>query len=182
MVGLLIATALGLAALAGFFHKIEGKIKVGTGGLEFPIGAPRAEQQIEQGKAVDANRIAAAVDALTETLSQFSVSQGGPVEPTIPTGPPPPRGQYEVLMVDDAVATFATLTAEERHLVQMEIARMSSPGFHTKSDPRAILRGDAGRSYHVHRVSDSNLRLWYRPLAKRGEDAPDRLVVVSIEK
>ena len=82
-------------------------------------------------------------------------------------------------LVDDAVVTIATLTNHERVQVQTEIARMSHPDFREEDEPRAIRAGDQGRSYRVHKVPDSNLRLWYRPL---NEDHPETLVVMVIEK
>jgi hypothetical protein len=84
-----------------------------------------------------------------------------------------------VQLLDDAVATMATLSNYERVQVQTAIARMSSAGFQERLDPRAIRAEDQGRTYYVHRVPNTNIRLWYRPL---DEDHPETLTVVVIEK
>jgi hypothetical protein len=84
-----------------------------------------------------------------------------------------------VVLVDDAVVTLAQLSNPERVQVQAEMARMGYPNFREEDDPRAIRAGDQGRSYRVHEVPDSDLRLWYRPL---NEDHPDTLAVMGIQR
>ncbi|OHU35945.1 hypothetical protein BKG80_19720 [Mycobacteroides chelonae] len=82
-------------------------------------------------------------------------------------------------IVQDAVVALSTLTMNERNQTQAEIARMNRLDFDERSDPRAIRTGDQGRSYRVHKVPGTNIRLWYRPL---GGDDPNTLVIMAVEK
>jgi hypothetical protein len=84
-----------------------------------------------------------------------------------------------VLLVEDAVFTMATLTAQEQELVRTEVARMSRPDFQTDLDLRATRPGDAGRSYRMHRVPEADIRLWYR---QKSESELHTLYVMVIEK
>jgi hypothetical protein len=56
---------------------------------------------------------------------------------------------------------------------------MSRPDFQTDLDLRATRRGDAGRSYRMHRVPESDIRLWYR---QKSESEPYTLYVMVIDK
>jgi hypothetical protein len=90
----------------------------------------------------------------------------------------PGLGRY-VLLVEDAVITTATLTPHQQDLVRTEVARMSRPDFRTDLDLRATRPGDAaGRSYRMHRVPESDIRLWYR---QKSESEPYTLYVMVIE-
>jgi hypothetical protein len=217
-----VAAGVLLVLVAAFFPWIEGTIELA--GMKLPVGARRAEKQLEQGKVVDASKVESAWKAMEEALSEYKVTQigttagQGPPAPTAGADPgrqrprrpqpgeletrlarpepaserpeppraeetaleQPPRTGRRVQLVDDAVFTAGTLTREEQRLVQMEVARMSSPDFQPETDPKAIRRGDGGRSYRVRRVADTDLRLWYRPLTE--DDAGSPLVVMVIEK
>jgi hypothetical protein len=89
-----------------------------------------------------------------------------------------PRPGRNVLLVEDAVFTMATLTPQEQELVRTEVARMSRPDFHTYLDLRATRPCDAGRSYRMHRVPESDIRLWYR---QKSESEPYTLYVMVVE-
>lgn len=168
----------GLAILAAFWSRVQGPVGFTRDGFSIPINAAnRAEKQIEQGRLVDENKLEAASKALEEALSRYNTSRVG--TPTVTQGPPSAPTNRSVALVDDAVVTMATLDPREHALVRNEIARMSRSDFREEDDPRAIRAGDQGRSYRVHNVPNSNLRLWYRPLS---EHHPDRLVVMVIEK
>lgn len=183
----------GLVILAAFWSRVNGPVGLTKDGFSIPIDAAnRAEQQLQQGKVVDADDTLGIVDTFEAVLSQHgarAVKEGQPPreiappqqEPEQEPTAEPPRWRLgrNVQLVDDAVVTIATLTNHERVQVQTEIARMSHPDFREEDDPRAIRAGDQGRSYRVHKVPDSNLRLWYRPL---NEDHPETLVVMVIEK
>ncbi|MGY4869792.1 hypothetical protein [Mycolicibacterium elephantis] len=215
-----VAAGVLLVLVAAFFPWIEGTIELA--GMKLPVGARRAEKQLEQGKVVDASAAESAWKAIEQTLSEFQVTpvDKPPVKPELPptgAGPerqrprrpepgeletrsespgppriparaepaPPPRREVNartrsVQLVDDAVVTMGTLTADERRSVLTEIARMSGPEFQPESDPKAIRRGDGGRAYHVRRVGGTNLRLWYRPLKEDEPSSP--LVVMVIER
>jgi hypothetical protein len=90
-----------------------------------------------------------------------------------------PRLGRNVLLVENAVFTMATLTPHEQVLVRTEVARMSRPDFHTDLDLRATRPRDAGRSYRMHRVPEADIRLWYR---QKSESEPHTLYVMVIEK
>jgi hypothetical protein len=89
-----------------------------------------------------------------------------------------PRPGRNVLLVEDAVITMATLTPHQQVLVRTEVARMSRPDFRTHLDLRATRPGDTGRSYRMHRVPESDIRLWYR---QKSESEPHTLYVMVIE-
>ena len=90
-----------------------------------------------------------------------------------------PRLGRNVLLVENAVFTMATLTPHEQVLVRTEVARMSRPDFQTDLDLRATRPRDAGRSYRMHRVPEADIRLWYR---QKSESEPRTLYVMVIEK
>ena len=90
-----------------------------------------------------------------------------------------PRLGRNVLLVEDAVFTMATLTPHEQVLARTEVARMSRPDFRTDLDLRATRPGDAVRSYRMHRVPECDIRLWYR---QQSESEPHTLYVMVIEK
>jgi hypothetical protein len=90
-----------------------------------------------------------------------------------------PRPGRNVLLVEDAVFTMATLTPHEQVLFRTEVARMSRPDFRTDLDLRATRPGDAPRSYRMHRVPECDIRLWYR---QKSESEPHTLYLMVIEK
>jgi hypothetical protein len=179
----------GLGAIAAFAPRVEGIVEFGKDGFKFPVRARSAEKQIQQGKLIDA-------DDLSKTLEDIKAALSPVGTPTITQEPPramssgetepdsvrahtdtsaesaAPPAQRKVSLVDDAVVEMLALTAEERNLVRAEVVRMGHPDFREESDPRAIRRGDAGRSYRVHKVPQSNIRLWYRRLDKRNKPNP----------
>jgi hypothetical protein len=176
VVGGVIGAGVILAGLAAFFPRIQGVLKLGKN-IEIPVAASDAEKQIKQGRVVDEDELEAAMKALEETLSRtakaieetlsrHNAPQVG--TPTVTQGPPSPK-RRSVALVDDAVVAMVQLEPSEQVRVRKEIARMSRPDFREEDDPRAIRAGDQGRSYRVHRVPETNLRLWYRPLS---EDQP----------
>jgi hypothetical protein len=89
-----------------------------------------------------------------------------------------PRLGHNVLLVEDAVITMATFTPHQQVLVRTEVARMSRPDFQTHLDLRATRPSDTGRSYRMHRVPESDIRLWYR---QKSESEPHTLYVMVIE-
>jgi hypothetical protein len=166
-----------LVALAAFWSRIQGTVELSKDGLKFPVGAvDRGEKQLEQSKVVDAESIGQRVEALEWLLraETWPPIFGGTVLPSAPAGPQ----TRNVQLVDDAVATMLTLTDRERTQVEAEIARISQLDFQVGADPRAIRPGDHGRSYHVHKVPDTTIRLWYR----QSDTDPEALVVMVIEK
>jgi hypothetical protein len=177
-----------LVVLAGFWSRAK-KVKLGKDGFELELDA--AEKKLQQGDLVDADNVPAAVEAVKEAVSQFgtpTVSQGPSPEGIAPPEQPeselpderrPWRLGRNVVLVDDAVVTMAKLENAEAVQVQVEIARMSHPDFREEDDPRAIRSGDQGRSYRVHTVPGTDLRLWYRPL---NDDRPETLVVMLIQR
>ncbi|OBB01510.1 hypothetical protein A5662_13495 [Mycobacteriaceae bacterium 1482268.1] len=74
---------------------------------------------------------------------------------------------------------IATLTVDDRKLVQAEVARMSRVGFQPDLDPRETSSRKTGRFYRMHRVPDSDIRLWYR---LKSHSEPRTLYVVVVEK
>jgi len=194
--GFFVLVGLVLVVLAAFYSQVDGLVDLGL--LKIPmVKARRAEKQIEQGQVVAGNNLEGAKKALEEALSRYNVSQFG--TPTITQEPAPPdtegtlkadaessdtiadRGPRlgrNVLLVEDAVITLATLTPHQQVLVDTEVARMSRPEFRTHLDLRATRPGDAGRSYRMHRVPESDIRLWYR---QKSASEPHTLYVIVIE-
>ena len=189
--GFFVLLGLLLVFLAAFYSHIDGIVELGL--LKIPmVKARRAEKQIEQGQVVAGNNLEHARKALEEALSRYNVSQTG--TPTLTRQPAPsemeressdtnadrgPRPGRNVLLVEDAVFTMATLTPHEQVLVRTEVARMSRPDFRTDLDLRATRRDDAPRSYRMHRVPECDIRLWYR---QKSESEPHTLYLVVIEK
>jgi hypothetical protein len=165
-----------LLALCGcFYSRIDGIVQFL--GLKIPIGrARRAEKQVADGQVVAGADVEGARKAVEEALSKYNVTQFG--NATLTQSPPPAQAR-DVQVVADAVATMATLSDDEADRVEAEIARMSRPDFREESDPRAIRAGDQGRSYRVHMVPKTDLRLWYRPL---DEKHPETLLVMVIQR
>lgn len=180
--GFFVLFGLLLAILAAFYSRIDGIVELGL--LKIPrFKARRAEKQIEQGQLVAGNNLERARTALEETLSRYNVSPSG--TPAVTQEPAPsetegtPYPGREVLLVEDAVLTMATLTPHEQVLVRTEVARMSRPDFRTDLDLRSTRPDDAARSYLMHRVPECDVRLWYR---HKSESEPDTLYLVVIEK
>jgi hypothetical protein len=194
--GFFVLVGLVLVVLAAFYSQVDGLVDLGL--LKIPmVKARRAEKQIEQGQIVAGNNLEGAKKALEEALSRYNVSQFG--TPTVTQEPAPsdtestlkadaessdtiadrgPRLGRNVLLVEDAVITIATLTPHQQVLVDTEVARMSRPEFRTHLDLRATRPGDAGRSYRMHRVPESDIRLWYR---QKSASEPHTLYVIVIE-
>jgi hypothetical protein len=182
--GFFVLAGLLLVVLAAFYSHIDGIVELGL--LTIPmVKARRAEKQVEQGQVVAANNLEEARKALEEALSRYNVSQFG--SPPVTQEPASSdtnanRGQRpgrNVLLVEDAVFTMATLTPHEQVLVRTEVAQMSRPDFQTGLDLRATRPGDAGRSYRMHRVPEADIRLWYR---QKSESELHTLYVMVIEK
>jgi hypothetical protein len=189
--GFFVLLGLLLVILAAFYSHIDGIFELGL--LKIPmVKARRAEKQIEQGQVVAGNNLEHARKALEEALSRYNVSQTG--TPTLTQQPAPsemerefsdtnadrgPRPGRNVLLVEDAVFTMATLTPHEQVLVRTEVARMSRPDFRTDLDLRATRPDDAPRSYRMHRVPECDIRLWYR---QKSESEPHTLYLMVIEK
>ena len=164
--GFFVLVGLVMIILAAFYSHIDGIVELGL--LKAPVvKARRAEKQIERGQVVPADRVEDAGKALEESLSQYNDSQ-------VPTTDP----GRNVLLVEDAVFTVATFAPYEQALIRTEVARMSRPDFRADLDLRATRPGDAKRSYRMHRVPESDIRLWYR---QRSESEPSTLYVVVIE-
>jgi hypothetical protein len=163
--GFFVLVGLVLSLLAAFYSHIDGMVELGL--LKAPVvKARRAEKQIERGQLVAVHRVEDAGKALEETLSQY-VSQ----VPTTDAG-------RNVLLVEDAVFTLATFASYEQALVHAEVARMCRPDFRPDLDLRATRPADAKRAYRMHRVPETDIRLWYR---QRSETEPSTLYVVVIE-
>ena len=182
--GFFVLAGLLLVVLAAFYSRVDGIVELGL--LKIPmVKARRAEKQVEQGQVVAGTNLEAAGKALEETLSRYNLSQFG--TPTVTQEPAfsdtnanrGPRPGRDVLLVEDAVFTMATLTPHEQVLVRTEVARMSRPDFRTDLDPRATRPGDAVRSYRMHRVPEADIRLWYR---QKSESELHTLYVMVIEK
>ncbi|MGL5440991.1 MAG: hypothetical protein ACRDDJ_00745 [[Mycobacterium] stephanolepidis] len=170
----------GLAALAAFWDRIEGPFSWTKDGIRFIIAA--AERKLQRGGAtIEADKVGDAAEAIQEAVSQFGTSSevGTPTttKSALPQGTSPNGRNIQI--VEDAVVALSTLTVNERTQTQAEIARMSRPDFDEQSDPRGIKARDQGRSYRVHKVPGTNVRLWYRTLD--GDD-PNALVIMAIEK
>ncbi len=174
-----------VVVLAAFYSRIDGIVELGL--LKIPIvKARRAEKQIEEGRLVAGNNLEEARKALEEalSLSRYSDSQFGPTAVTQESASSDTNANHvpcpgrNVLLVEDAVITMATLTPHEQVLVRTELARMTLPGFRTNLDLRATRPGDTGRSYRMHRVPESDIRLWYR---QKSESEPYTLYVMVIE-
>ncbi|MGH7293062.1 MAG: hypothetical protein ACREJT_17705, partial [Myxococcota bacterium] len=149
---------------------------VELGLLKIPIArARRAEKQLERGRMVGGANLDEARKALEEAVSRYHDAQPAVTQHPLASRDGPER---DVLLVEDAVFTIATLTLDEQALVRTEVARMSRPDFDTNVDPRESRPGDTGRSYHMHRVPDSDVRLWYR---QKSESEPYPLCVMVIE-
>lgn len=190
--GFFVLVGLLVVLLAAFYSRIDGIVELGF--LKIPMGkARRAEKQIEQGQVVAGNNLEGARKALDEALSRYNVSQVGTPTVTRESAlsgtalseaegtPNADRGQRlgrNVLLVEDAVITMATLTPHQQVLVGTEVTRMSRPDFQTQLDLRATRPGDTGRSYRMHRVPESDIRLWYR---QKSEYEPDTLYVMVVE-
>ena len=181
--GFFILVGLVMVVLAAFYSHVDGIVELGL--LTIPIGkARRAEKQIEQGQVVAGNNLEEAGKALEEALSPYNVSQFG--TPTVTQEPASsdtnanrgPRPGRNVLLAADAVFTMTTLTRPEQVLVRTEVARMRRPEFQTHLDLRATRPGDTGRAYRMHRVPESDIRLWYR---QKSESEPFTLYVMVIE-
>lgn len=165
--GFFVLVGLVLVVLAAFYSRIDGLVDLGL--LKVPtVRTRRAEKQIELGQVVAGANLQQASEALGETLSRFAQ---GPDRG--------PRLGHNVLLVEDAVFTMATLTPHEQLLVNNEVARMGRPDFRTGLDLRATRPGDAERSYRMHRVPDADIRLWYR---QKSEYEPHTLYLMAIEK
>jgi hypothetical protein len=189
--GFFVLLGLLLVIPAAFYSHIDGIVELGL--LKIPmVKARRAEKQIEQGQVVAGNNLEHARNALEEALSRYNVSQTG--TPTLTQQPARsemewessdtnadrgPRPGRNVLLVEDAVFTMATLTPHEQVLVRTEVARMSRPDFRTDLDLRATRPDDAPRSYRMHRVPECDIRLWYR---QKSESEPHTLYLMVIEK
>lgn len=186
--GFFVLFGLLVVILAAFYSHIDGIVELGL--LKIPkFKARRAEKQIEQGQVVAGINLERAGKALEEALSRYNVSQTG--TPTVTQEPAPsatedipnagrdPRPGRNVLLVEDAVFTMATLTPHEQVLVHTEVARMSRPDFRTELDVHATRPGDTPRSYRMHRVPECDVRLWYR---QKSESEPHTLYLVVIEK
>jgi hypothetical protein len=185
--GFFVLVGLVLVVLAAFYSRVDGIVELGL--LKIPMGkARRAEKQIEQGQVVAGSNLEGAGKVLEEALTRYNVSQFG--TPTVTQEPAlsktegtrnVDRGSLagrNVLLVEDAVITMATLTPHQQVLVRTEVARMSRPDFQTYLDLRATRPGDEGRSYRMHRVPESDIRLWYR---QKSESEPHTLYVMVIE-
>jgi hypothetical protein len=175
--GFFVLTGLLMVVLAAFYSHVDGIVELGL--LKIPIAkARRAEKQLERGRIVAGSNLEEARKALEEALSRYHDAQFG--TPTVTQDPSASRDGPErnVLLVEDAVFTMATLTLDEQALVRTEVARMRRPDFHTNLDLRETRPGNTGRSYRMHRVPDSDLRLWYR---QKSEFEPYPLVVMVIE-
>jgi hypothetical protein len=183
--GFFVLVGLVLVVLAAFYARVDGIVELGL--LKIPmVKARRAEKQIDQGAVIAGDNLEGAGKALEEALFRYNVSQFG--TPTVmqersessdtntDRGPCPGRN---VLLVEDAVLTMATLTPHQQVLVRTEVAQMSRPEFQTELDLRATRPGDAGRSYRMHRVPEAEIRLWYR---QKSEFEPHTLYVMVIEK
>lgn len=59
-----------LAIIAAFFSRINGILEVGKDGAKIPIGARRAEQQLEQGEVVQADRLPELLKEFKELLAE----------------------------------------------------------------------------------------------------------------
>jgi hypothetical protein len=199
--GFFVLAGLLLGVLAAFYSRVDGIVELGL--LKMPmVKVRRAEKQIEQGQVVAGDNLEGARKALEEALSRYNVSQfGTPTatqQPALSETDDTPNADAEpassessgdadrgprlgrnVLLVEDAVFTMATLTPHEQVLVRTEVARMSRPDFQTDLDLRATRPGDAGRSYRMHRVPEADIRLWYR---QKSESEPHTLYVMVIEK
>ena len=172
--GFFVLTGLVLGVLAAFFSRIDRLVELGL--LKIPTGkARRAERQVEQGRVVFGHQLEAATRALEETLARHHVAPAPSGDPD--TGRDRGRG-LQVLFAEDAVFTMATLAPQEQGLVRAEVAHMSRPGFPMKLDPRATRPGETERSYRMHRVPETDIRLWYRC---EGEPERHPLYVMVIE-
>jgi len=185
--GFFVLVGLLVVVLAAFYPRIDGIVELGF--LKIPMAkARRAENQIEQGQLVAGSNLEGAMKALEEALSRYNVFQVG--TPTVTREPAlsgtalseaegtRQRPGRNVLLVEDAVITMATLTPNQQVLVGTEVARMSRYDYQTQLDLRATRPGDTGRSYRMHRVPESDIRLWYR---QKSEYEPDTLYVMVVE-
>ncbi|WP_100453933.1 hypothetical protein [Mycobacteroides abscessus] len=165
----------GLSTLASFWERVEGNVGFTKEGFNATIAAAETSLQRGGAKMIAADKVDDATEAIEEAVSQFGT-------PTVTKGALPPgtspKGR-NIQIIEDAVVALSTLTQSERTQTQAEIARMNRLDFDEQSDPRAIRTGDQGRSYRVHKVPGTNVRLWYRPL---GGDDPDTLVIMAVEK
>lgn len=172
--GFFVLTGLVVGVLAAFFSRTDRLVELGL--LRLPAGkARRAERKVEQGRVVFGNRLEAATKALEETLAHHHVAPASTGDLDAGCGPGPGA---QVLLAEDAVFTMATLAPQEQVLVRAEVDRMSRPDFPMKLDPRATRPGETERSYRMHRVPDTDIRLWYR---RGGEPEPYSLYVMVIE-
>ncbi|MBF9435468.1 hypothetical protein HA133_05945 [Mycobacteroides chelonae] len=171
-----------LAALAAFGGRVEGPFSWTSDGVRFTIAA--TEKKLQRGgvQMIAADKVDDATEAIEEAVSQFGTPPSAVGTPTITKSALPPGTSpsgRNIQIVQDAVVALSTLTMNERNQTQAEIARMNRLDFDERSDPRAIRTGDQGRSYRVHKVPGTNIRLWYRPL---GGDDPNTLVIMAVEK
>ncbi|MBF9349420.1 hypothetical protein [Mycobacteroides chelonae] len=170
-----------LAALSAFFKRVEGRVDISKSGIGFTITA--AERTLQRGgTTIKMDKIGDATEAIEEAVSQFGTPPSAVGTPMITKSALPPGTSpsgRNIQIVQDAVVALSTLTMNERNQTQAEIARMNRLDFDERSDPRAIRTGDQGRSYRVHKVPGTNIRLWYRPL---GGDDPNTLVIMAVEK
>jgi hypothetical protein len=133
--GFFVLTGLVIVVLAAFYSHIDGIVELGL--LKIPVArARRAEKQLERGRVVGGANLDEARKALEEAVSRYHDAQPG--TPTVTHDPLASRNRPErnVLLVEDAVFTIATLTLDEQALVRTEVARMSRPDFDTNLDPR----------------------------------------------
>ncbi|SHR38452.1 hypothetical protein [Mycobacteroides abscessus] len=172
----------GLSTLASFWERVEGNVGFTKEGFNATIAA--AETRLQRGgtKMIAAGKVGAATEAMRAAVSEFGTPTGEVGTPTtsksaLPQGSSPNGRNIQI--IQDAVVDLSTLPVDERAKTQAEIVRMSGPDFDEESDPRAIKTRDQGRSYRVHKVPGTDVRLWYRPLD--GDD-PDALVIMAVEK
>lgn len=154
-----------LAVLAAAFYlRVDHLVELGL--LRIPhIRARRGESQLQEGRVIAAGDLEEARTALRQTLARFHVSTDA--------------GASGLVLADDAVFAIAAMAPHEQAAVVGELARMSSAGYQMDLDLREIPRGDGARTYRMHRLPDSDIRVWYR---QKSDSEPHALFVTVIEK
>lgn len=152
-----------LAVLAAaFYPRVDHWVELGL--LKVPHAiAHRAESQLGEGRVVAAADLEDTLTALRQTLALHHV----------------PAGAADVMLADDAVFSAAALGPRDQAVLIGELARMASVEFRVDLDLREIPRGSATRTYRMHRLPDSDVRVWYR---QKSEFEPHVLCVTVIEK
>ncbi len=176
--GLLAAGAI-LAALAAFFRRIEGVLKITKDGAEIPIG----EYQAQRGQTVPAPKIELPYGGEGTLTAEVEIAE----TPELGRHDKQEQGETGADGGRDATPRVVFTSQADQQYNQLALphklavdAAVDTLGL--TRDPKFVTSANSGgRAYSCRRLYDQNLQLIYRLLDKTRTDEPDRYVVIAIE-